>query len=90
MSGQLYWFKFADTSQSVSHVLKSGTITSVEVTLILVDSGEAVRQFRIQCDSFIRCRESLYGLLRSLDAEFAHRVSFFDRDDYRVVVQRID
>ena len=90
MSGQLYRFQFADTNSSVSYMLKSGTVTSVEVTLVFVESGETVRQFRLQCDSFITCRESLYGLLRSLDAEFAHRISFFDRDDYRVIVKRLD
>ena len=62
----------------------------MEVAIILSDSGEVVRKYCLQCDSYISCRESLYGLLRRIDEEFAHRVSFFDRDDYRVKVVRAD
>ena len=90
MSGQLYRFKFTESSQSVHHVFKCEMVTSVEVAIILVDSGEFVRKYSLQCDSYISCRESLYGLLRRIDAEFARRISFFDRDDYRVKVVRTD
>ena len=45
MSGQLYRFKFAESSLNISDLLKSEKITSVEVTLITVDSGEVLNKY---------------------------------------------
>lgn len=89
MSGQLYRFKFAESSTNISDLLKSEKITSVEVTLITVDSGEVLNKYCLQCDSHVSCRESLYGLLQRLDAEFVKLVPYFDRDDYRVCITGI-
>ena len=90
MSGQLYRFKFAESSTSISDLLlKCEKITSVEVILITVDSGEVLNKYCLQCDSHVSCRESLYGLLQRLDAEFVKLVPYFDRDDYRVCITGI-
>ena len=67
MSGQLYRFKLADSSTNISDLLKSEKITSV-------DSGEVLNKYCLQCDSHVSCRESLYGLLQRLDAEFVKLV----------------
>ena len=57
MSGQLYRFKFADSLSSINDLLWCKEITSVEVTLIDVESSEVLCKYCLQCDSHVACRE---------------------------------
>ena len=73
MSGQLYRFKFAESSTNISDLLKSEKITSVEVTLITVDSGEVL----LNKMGYIRHHQQCSGCMQSINLCITQTVETF-------------